>query len=148
MIPCNLKNEKGAAAVEFAIVLPVLALLLFGIMDFALLFYNKQVITNASREGARALIAEYDPDGTDTVPEMRSFVRPIVDSYCTKNDGTGNSILINLGGTNTLDINNVEPEKSGEYITVTVSYDYNHLFGLLTGFGQTTITAETVMRVE
>jgi Flp pilus assembly protein TadG len=142
----HLKNEKGVAAVEFAIVLPVLALLLFGIMDFALLFYNKQVITNASREGARALIAEYDPDGTDTIPEMRSFVRPIVDSYCI--DGNGKSVLKNLGGTNTLNLNNVEPQKNGEYITVTITYDYNHLFGLLTGFGQTTITAETVMRVE
>ncbi|MCK5219206.1 pilus assembly protein, partial [bacterium] len=48
-----LKNQRGAAAVEFAIVLPLLALILFGTIDFALLFYNKQVLTNASREGAR-----------------------------------------------------------------------------------------------
>ena len=45
-------NQKGAALIEFAIVLPLLLLLVFGAIEFGLLFYNKQVITNASREGA------------------------------------------------------------------------------------------------
>ena len=47
------KNNKGASAVEFALVLPILIVLLFGIVEFGLLMYNKAVITNASREGAR-----------------------------------------------------------------------------------------------
>jgi len=46
-------RERGAAAVEFAIVLPLLALLLFGIVEFSLVMYDKSLITSASREGAR-----------------------------------------------------------------------------------------------
>ena len=51
-------RQLGAAAVEFALLLPVLALILFGIIEFGLLLYDQQVITNASREGARAGIVE------------------------------------------------------------------------------------------
>jgi Flp pilus assembly protein TadG len=48
------RGKEGAAAVEFAIVLNVLLLLLMGMMDFGHAWFIKQVITNASREGARA----------------------------------------------------------------------------------------------
>jgi len=50
----KLKEHKGAAAVEFALVLIPLILLLFGIIEFSVYLYDKQVVTNASREGARA----------------------------------------------------------------------------------------------
>jgi Flp pilus assembly protein TadG len=46
-------REQGSAAVEFALLLPVLVLLIFGIIEFGVLLYDQQVITNASREGAR-----------------------------------------------------------------------------------------------
>jgi Flp pilus assembly protein TadG len=45
--------QEGAAAVEFAIVLPILLLLLAGFFDFGWLFYWQHTVTNASREGAR-----------------------------------------------------------------------------------------------
>jgi len=47
------RAESGAIAVEFAILLPVFLLLVFGICDFGHAFYMKQVVTNASRDGAR-----------------------------------------------------------------------------------------------
>ena len=47
------KCQRGAAAVEFAIVLPLLLVFVFGIIEFGFLLYDKAVITNASREGAR-----------------------------------------------------------------------------------------------
>ena len=50
------KNQTGASAVEFAIVLPILVLLVFGIIEFSVALYDKAMITNASREGARAAI--------------------------------------------------------------------------------------------
>jgi Flp pilus assembly protein TadG len=49
----HLKREEGAAAIEFALLLPLLMLILFGIIEFGLVLYNQEVITNASREGAR-----------------------------------------------------------------------------------------------
>ena len=47
------KRQEGASAVEFAIILPLLLILVFGIIEFSILFYDKAMITNASREGAR-----------------------------------------------------------------------------------------------
>lgn len=41
------------AAIEMAIVLPLLMVILFGIINFGTIFYNQIVITNAAREGAR-----------------------------------------------------------------------------------------------
>ena len=49
----GLRAERGAVAVEFAVLLPVFLLLVFGIMDFGHAFYMKQMVSNASREGAR-----------------------------------------------------------------------------------------------
>ena len=55
-------NQKGAAIVEFAIILPLLLLLIFGMIEFSLLMYNKAMITNASREGARrGIVYRVDP---------------------------------------------------------------------------------------
>jgi Flp pilus assembly protein TadG len=58
-------NQRGAQAVEFALVLPFLILVIFTVLDFAFLAYNKAVITNASREAARSGIilsaATWDP---------------------------------------------------------------------------------------
>ena len=49
----RLKGEHGTVAVEFAILAPVFLLLVFGIMDFGHAYYMKQMVSNASREGAR-----------------------------------------------------------------------------------------------
>jgi len=46
-------NERGQALVELAIALPLLILILMGIFEFGRAFYTYQVVTNASREGAR-----------------------------------------------------------------------------------------------
>jgi len=46
-------DERGAAAVEFAIVLPVLILLIFGIVQFSIYFNRLQGLQAAAREGAR-----------------------------------------------------------------------------------------------
>lgn len=46
-------HERGAAAVEFAIVLPVLVMLLFGIIEFGAAYNRSQGLHAAAREGAR-----------------------------------------------------------------------------------------------
>jgi Flp pilus assembly protein TadG len=47
------RRKEGAAALEFALLLPLYALMVMGIVDFGHLFFVKSVITNAAREGAR-----------------------------------------------------------------------------------------------
>lgn len=47
-------RSRGAAAVEFALVLPLLLTLVLGTIDWGWYFFVDQVVTNAAREGARA----------------------------------------------------------------------------------------------
>lgn len=54
-------QQQGAAVVEFALILPILLGLLVGGIDASLALYDKAVITNASREGARAGIVARNP---------------------------------------------------------------------------------------
>jgi len=54
------RNDRGAAAVEFALILPILLLLIGGIVDFGRAFFTQVVITNAAREGARAAVVGAD----------------------------------------------------------------------------------------
>lgn len=51
------KRERGAELVEFALVLPLILLLLVGIFDFGSLFALRQKMTNAAREGARIVVS-------------------------------------------------------------------------------------------
>lgn len=52
-------REAGAAAVEMAIVLPFLLLVIGGLIDFGRLFYTQIVLSNAAREGARMVAMGY-----------------------------------------------------------------------------------------
>jgi len=47
------KSDNGAAAVEFALLLPLVALLIFGLIDFGRLFFVQISLTSASREAVR-----------------------------------------------------------------------------------------------
>lgn len=51
--------DRGASAVELAIVLPVLLLVLGGIIDFGRAFTTQMAVTQAAREGARMVALNY-----------------------------------------------------------------------------------------
>ena len=135
-------REKGASAVEFALVLPVLMLVLFGIIEFGLTLYDKAIITNASREGARRGIVYVG----DTVGVSPGVVTSTVDSYV-------GSYLVSLGSgtgtpSTTITGNCGVP---GSSLTVAVSYPYSFL--VLPSFasglaGGITLSGVTVMRCE
>ncbi len=66
------RHQRGAAAVEFALLLPVLMAMLMGALEMGLILYDKAVLTNATREGARAGIVLRNPK--PTVNEITSVV--------------------------------------------------------------------------
>jgi Flp pilus assembly protein TadG len=59
------KNEKGQAMVEFALITPLLILLLCGIIDFGWIFGNQMLLNNAGRDTARYMAINYDDAGAD-----------------------------------------------------------------------------------
>ena len=52
----RLKSERGAELIEFALIFPLLLLVMLGIVEFGFLFQRYEVLTNATREGARIAV--------------------------------------------------------------------------------------------
>jgi len=70
------RPRRGQALVEFALILPLLAVLLFAIIEFARVWNAKQLLTDAAREGARLSVVG-DPSITDTSqvnPRIRAII--------------------------------------------------------------------------
>ena len=135
-----IKNQKGAAIVEFAIVAPLLVLLVIGICEFGILWYNSQIIVNASREGARAGI-------TRQADASSGGITAIVNNYCTNR-------LITFGGSSVPitsfpngDDNMTKP--FGVDFSVQVTYNYVFLVPSIFHLGLTkTIVGRTLMKME
>ena len=135
----TLNRQNGASVVEFAVILPILFLLIFGIVEFSVALYDKAMITNASREGARAGITFRVPPVTD------EEITNIVNTYL-------GSQLITFGGptqaTTTVTRNGANP---GDELRVTVAYKYTFLLvpNFITSLSEgITMVAETIMRME
>ena len=62
------RSEDGAQLVEFALVLPLLLLVVLGIAEFGFMFQRYEVVTNAAREGARLAVL---PGYTDADVQAR-----------------------------------------------------------------------------
>ncbi|MGI8401219.1 MAG: TadE/TadG family type IV pilus assembly protein [Gemmatimonadaceae bacterium] len=67
------RSEKGQATTEFAVVLPILVVLLFGIIQFGIAFKNYLSLTDAVRAGARR--AAVSRNASDPVGAARAAVR-------------------------------------------------------------------------
>jgi hypothetical protein len=63
-------DRAGAAAVEFALVMPLLIVLVFGIIDFGRVWQRQQVITDTAREGARRAVVRDGADKQTVVVEL------------------------------------------------------------------------------
>jgi Flp pilus assembly protein TadG len=85
----KVNNQNGAAMVEFAIVLPLLLMLLFGMIEFSIMLYDKAMLTNATREGARFGILYVDSANGNSVKDIQGTV----ENYLLNN-------LISLGDPN------------------------------------------------
>jgi len=75
-------KSEGSALAEFAVALPFLVVLVFGIFDFGGAFTTKQKLSNAAREGARAgsTLPTNDLDSA-TTPATIDSIRYLVDAY-------------------------------------------------------------------
>ena len=133
--PCRLFRKKrlAAAAVEFAVVAPVFLLMVFGMIEYGRMVMVYQVITNASREGARVAVL----DGAST-----ASVTSAVNSYMTSAMITGQTVTVSP--------NPPTSAAYGDPVTVTVSIPFSQVSWLPSPMylGGKTLTSATVMRRE
>ncbi len=129
------QNQEGAGLVEFAIIAPLFVMLLFGMVEFGLAMYNKGVVTNASREGARFGVVYSSPR------KNQADIVSKVQEYLTKSGFTDTATITVTGAQG----------NSGLPLSVTVTYPYN--FQVLPNFvaglsGSVNLNANTVMLME
>ena len=103
------QNERGAAAVEFALLLPVLLTILYGIIEFGMIMYGREVVTNASREGARAGIIQVSPKPTS------GQITAIATNYLTGTGINPSQVTVTVTGAG---------GASPTMLTVTATYNY------------------------
>jgi len=70
----KIKNEEGASSIEFALIMPVLVMLMVGIFQFGMAYSNYLAITHAAREGAR--LAAVNQFSEEVVREKAYPVNP------------------------------------------------------------------------
>jgi Flp pilus assembly protein TadG len=92
-----IERDDGTAMVEFAIIAPLLFVLLFGIVDFGRAFFLMNSLTAAVREGARLAAVQDDP----TTAANQSAVQARVTAYLRQVGGTATTqptVTPNLAG--------------------------------------------------
>lgn len=72
------RRENGQSMLEFALVLPILLVLVCGIIDFGWLFYHQSELNNCAREGARFAIV--NTGKTDRIPLIQNKVNSVASS--------------------------------------------------------------------
>ena len=131
---------------ELAIILPLLLIVLFGIIEFGLILYDKAVITNSSREGARAgVVFRSDPNTGDYQPYTLAEIQGVVNTYLDN----GNLLIPQALPTTTA------PDGictgTGFQLRVRVVYPYNFIVlpNLVTSLtGPINLAGEALMRCE
>jgi Flp pilus assembly protein TadG len=77
----HLSRERGAVLFEFAVVLPILLVLLVGLLDFASAYNIRQKLANAAREGARQAASQSTLDLTQAAPSSIDDIHNAVVAY-------------------------------------------------------------------
>jgi Flp pilus assembly protein TadG len=133
-------SDSGAELVEFALVFPLLLLVVLGIIDFGFLFQRYEVVTNAAREGARLA----------TLPDYQA-------SYVANGQARALEYLDAAGLTDarrsvSVSCDTLGVGGAGYKVTVTYPHDYSFVGGIVTYFGGSfapkQISATSTMRVE
>ena len=134
-------NEAGVALVEFALVLPVLLLLVIGMLDFGKAFHYWIDETHLANQGARwAVVNKYPGPGT-----LQQYLKQQATTGELRNGGpsvpAGLQICVSFpSGT----------AKVGDpvHVRATATYKWMSFLGLSLGITQTTITGSATMRLE
>lgn len=123
-----MKSQKGQSLVEFALIVPLILLLLFGMFDIGRVLFSAVALEHAAREGAR--VASVGKTNADVIASINNATTGL--------DSSRVSVSIST-----------EARTSGENIEIHLSYPVSMINPLMRSFQSSfTISSKSVMRVE
>ena len=123
-------RDDGAALMEFAVVLPLLLVLLFGIIEAAWAFNQQLEVRHGAREGARLVAVN---EGTDS-----AIASAVCDRMHFSGDEANTTVTISTAGSSI-----------GDTATVSIVAPYHGLTGFFDGvFGSATFDSTVDIRLE
>ena len=130
------KAERGAELIEFALVFPLLLLIVLGIVDFGFMFQRLEVVTNAAREGARlAVLPGYDD--ADIEKRVCDYVLtggvPVTGNCSPTGDNP--TVVVTDANIPVDDPDDPSASISGKQVAVTYTHNYLFVGGIATWFG-------------
>lgn len=142
------RSERGTAVVEFALVAPLLFLIVFGIIEFGRILNAYNQLTQLAGQGARAATVNRNPDGT----AIAAASGTVDDADCS---GKTYSIQCQLSKyyAENDSLSNVKvcihslPASPGAPVTVNTSYRYTFITGLF-GFAHIDLSSTQTERAE
>ncbi len=133
LVPGRTRTDQGAAAVEFALLVPLVLLILFGVIDFGRAFNIQETLTQAAREGVRGYALGLTADPTSATRNAAVAVSGITITYGTQATAGGTD---SAGGTCS--------STGAQNVWVKVQKPYTFIPFLR--LGSTTITGKAYMR--
>ena len=124
-------NQKGATAVEFAVVAALLFFILFGILEFGLIFMQEHYVANAAREGVRIGVRANNYNcfnnnpATGCTADRQTVVINAVNDYLSTLYGPAN-IVKPVAGTS--DVNRDPTSLDAESKILSVTVEVNNFF--------------------
>jgi Flp pilus assembly protein TadG len=155
-IRCRGKKDKGNAAVEFALALPIFAILLIGIMEFGWYFFVQHTMQYATREGMRlALVGRQLVVSGNTLTREASIIKTVKDNAALAVNPAQVSVSIYKVSSTYTDPSGWENLQNagtaGDYMRVRSRYVHRFFTPLIGTFftgGTVTIQAEGTYRNE
>ena len=129
-----LRKTRGAAIIEFALVVPILFLLVWGIISFTRAYQRLNALTSSLREGARVASTL---DSIQTVPGRRTQVRSHIHSFSTAFGFTVDTSLVT-----------VDASAVTEVSVRVVNYPVFSGLSMLFGLSSITVSRNAVFRCE
>jgi Flp pilus assembly protein TadG len=138
------RGDRGQSLVEFALVIPLFLLILFGILEFGFLLYSRITLINATREGARTAVTQVDnPQGIP--PLVKSQIQANITAL-RWSDVTVVVTCANASGNPACDFasGGAADPMPGDSVNVATSYVYRPFFAR---FFVTTVNLGTTVRM-
>lgn len=126
------RSDSGAAAVEFALVAPILILLVLGIVEFGRAYNVQTSLSAAAREGVRVMAISKNATAARTATKHAGAFNPAV---------TDAQICITTGASAACTATTCP---AGSTVTVTIRYPLDYITGIFPG--SPTLTGKGVMR--